>query len=64
MLVLAVPCPVETLPAHSYCAVRDLSLSTQEGGAEGEVVHPGLLVVAALVVVAGQHRHHTARPLQ
>ena len=63
-MVLAVPCPVETLPAHSHCAVRDLSLSTQEGGAEGEVVHPGLLVVAALVVVAGQHRHHTARPLQ
>ena len=63
-MVLAVPCPVETLPAHSNCAVRDLSLSTQEWGAEGEVVHPGLLVVAALVVVAGQHRHHTARPLQ
>ena len=59
-----VPSPLQTFLADSDSAEGDLSLCAEEGGAEGEVVDPGLVVVAAFMVVTCQHRHHTARPLQ
>ena len=64
MLVFPVPSPGQTLLADPDCAEGDLSLWTEEGRAEGEVMDPGLLVVAALMVVTCQYRHHTAGALQ
>ena len=64
MLVFPVPSPLQTFPADSDSAEGELSLCTEEGRAEGEVVDPGLMVVAALMVVTCQYSHHTAGPLQ